>query len=144
MLAAYLFASPVGVLIGGWLADRTTHHDRVVVVSLSLVAALMFVTAALMPPLPVVATLFAIAGLLAGLVSPSRDMLIRSVTPSGQMGKVFGFVATGFNIGGMLGPPLYGHLLDNNSPQAVFWLVGVFALLTLPCVLWTRRMARRG
>lgn len=144
VLAAYLFASPVGVLIGGWLADRTTHHDRVVVVSLSLVAALMFVTAALMPPLPVVATLFAIAGLLAGLVSPSRDMLIRSVTPSGQMGKVFGFVATGFNIGGMLGPPLYGHLLDNNSPQAVFWLVGVFALLTVPCVLWTRRMARRG
>ena len=144
VLAAYLFASPLGVLLGGWLADRTRRHGDIVVASLSLLAGLMFLTAMLRPPLPVVAVFFAGAGLLAGLVSPSRDMLIRAVTPSGQFGKVFGFVATGFNVGGMLGPPLFGYVLDHSSPQGVFWLVGVFALLTLPCVLLTRRIGARS
>jgi hypothetical protein len=30
---------------------------------------------------------------------PSRDMIVRAVTPPGAYGRVFGFVSSGFNIG---------------------------------------------
>ena len=91
VLTAYLFASPIGVLLGGWVADRTRHHDRFADLSLQAIA-----------------VLFAVAGLANGLVAPSRDMMIRSVTPPGEMGKVFGFVSVGYNIGGVVAPVMFG------------------------------------
>ena len=47
-------------------------------------------------------------GFVNGLMQPSRDMLVRAVTPDGQFGKVFGFVTTGFNIGGIIAPLIFG------------------------------------
>src|SRR3546814_3169520 len=57
---------------------------------------------------------------------PSRDMLVRSVTPPGAMGKVFGFVSTGFSIGGIVSPLLFGYLLDHGQPSLVFQVVAAF------------------
>jgi MFS transporter, FSR family, fosmidomycin resistance protein len=66
-----------------------------------------------------------------GLMQPSRDMIVRAVTPEGQFGKVFGFVTTGFNIGGVIAPFLFGYLMDNGHPQAVFFLVAALSLLAI-------------
>ena len=62
-------------------------------------------------------------GFVNGLMQPSRDMIVRAVTPEGQFGKVFGFVTTGFNIGGVIAPLLFGYVMDAGHPQAVFFLV---------------------
>ena len=142
VLSAFLFASPAGVLAGGWLADRTRRHGRLVAACLAGVAAIMFAVAATSLSLPALLVLFAVAGFLSGVVAPSRDMLIRQVTPPGQTGKVFGFVATGFSLGGMLGPPLFGHVLDEAAPAAVFWMVGGFSLLTALAVAGSGLRAR--
>ncbi|MDJ0956120.1 MAG: MFS transporter [Arenicellales bacterium] len=143
LLSCYLFAMPVGVLVGGWVADQTTRHGRFAATCFVAVAVVMFAIAAFHPPFVVTGLLFSIAGLFSGMVAPSRDMLIRSVTPPGEVGKVFGFVSTGYNIGGILGPPLFGYLLDHYAPQSLFWVVGIAALMTVGTVLFASRRQTR-
>jgi FSR family fosmidomycin resistance protein-like MFS transporter len=77
----------------------------------------------------------AAGGLMNGIIQPSRDMMVRAVTPPGAFGKVFGFVSTGFNIGGMISPLLYAWLMDRGQPQMIFVLVAVFILLALLTVM---------
>ena len=52
-------------------------------------------------------------------MQPSRDMIVREVTPPGAFGRVFGFVTTGFNIGGVLAPPAFGYMMDTGPPALV-------------------------
>jgi len=137
VLSAWLFASPVGVLVGGWVADRTARHGVFAASCFAIMSAVIAAIAFFDLPVILIAVLFAVGGFFSGAVSPSRDMLIRSVTPPGQTGKVFGFVSTGFNIGGVLAPPLYGMLLDQVSPDSVFWVASAACLLTMTTVLFT-------
>ncbi len=136
LLSSYLFAMPIGVLIGGWAADNTSRHGGFAAMCFVVVAVMMFAVAAV--PMSLVATgfLLGVAGLFSGMVAPSRDMLIRAITPPAEVGKVFGFVSTGYNIGGILGPPLFGYLLDSYSPRSLFWVVGATALMTMMTVLF--------
>ncbi len=64
---------------------------------------------------PLIAAM-AVSGFFFGVIMPSRDMLVRSVTPPGSFGKVFGFVTNGFNIGGIITPMIFGAILDHGSP----------------------------
>jgi MFS family permease len=138
-LTAYLSASAVGVLAGGWLADRTEQHRHIVGSSFLLVAIFAALIPQLLPPLAITAGLFALAGFFSGVVAPSRDMMVRAVTPPGASGKVFGFVTTGFNIGGIVGPLLFGFVLDHGEPGLVFWTIAGLSLLTLAVVYGTPR-----
>ena len=70
-------------------------------------------------------------GFVNGLMQPSRDMIVRAVTPEGQFGKVFGFVTTGFNIGGIIAPLMFGYVMDAGHPRAVFYLVCGLSLLAI-------------
>ena len=136
LLSCYLFAMPIGVLVGGWAADHTSRHGRFAAMCFIVVAVSMFAVAAVPMPLLATGMMFGAAGLFSGMVAPSRDMLIRSITPPGEAGKVFGFVSTGYNIGGILGPPLFGYLLDHYTPRSLFWVVAVAALMTMMTVLF--------
>jgi MFS family permease len=142
VLSAFLFASPVGVLIGGWLADRTQRHDLVAAACFLSIAGAIAVVASVELPLVWIGVLFAVAGLASGVVAPSRDMMIRNVTPPGQSGKVFGFVTSGYNIAGMIGPPAFGYLLDNADPRLIFWAVVGLSLATLMAALVTGSQGR--
>ena len=142
-LSAYLFAAPVGVLLGGWLADAFRRHDIVTAVSMTVFAVCLAVSALLKPAWPVLLVLFAVAGLASGLVAPSRDLMIRSVTPPGDIGKVFGFVSAGFNLGGLLAPPFFGYLLDHSDPRIVFSLAAVFGVFAALVALATGRAGAR-
>ena len=138
IMSAFLFAMPVGVLVGGQLADRMQRHDLVAGLCTAVVALLIFLIAGVDLSMWALLTLFALAGFLSGVVAPSRDMLIRSLTPAGSSGKVFGFVTSGFLVGGIVAPLLYGFLLDKADPRYVFWAAGVFALLTVATVIGRR------
>jgi FSR family fosmidomycin resistance protein-like MFS transporter len=134
-LTVYLTASTLGVLLGGWIADRTRQHHRVVAGCFLLVALFSAAVSLLEPPILLVSLLFAGAGLFSGVVAPSRDMMVRAVTPPGSSGKVFGFVTTGFSIGGIAGPLLFGLVLDLGDPGNLFWTIAGLSLLTLVLVL---------
>ena len=90
----------------------------------------------------IIAFLFLISGFFSGIVSPSRDMLIRSLAPPTEIGKVFGFVSTGFNVAGVIAPPLFGYILDHHDPSTVFWTVGAVSLLTVLTVYTTGQQRR--
>lgn len=144
VLTAYLFATPAGVLAGGWIADRIRRrHDAFAAACFMAVAACIGAVAAFRPPLAAVALLFVFAGLFSGMVAPSRDMLIRSMSPPGEIAKVFGFVSTGFNFGGIAAPVMFGFLLDRSDPGIVFWTVALVSLATVFTVLTTGKARTR-
>ena len=143
VLTAYLFANPVGVLAGGWVADRIERRHHVfAAMCLVVVAMTIGSVAAFSLPLPVIAALFAIAGFSTGMLAPSRDMLIRSMAPPGEIAKVFGFVSVGFNLGGIAAPALFGFLLDRSDPGIVFWVVALVSLTTILTVVKTGQSRR--
>lgn len=137
-LTAYLVGSAVGILFGGWIADRTTHHERVAMVGFVATSIITFLIG--MWVLPGIAVMLAmgLAGLLFGMIMPSRDMLVRAITPPGQFGKVFGFVTTGFSVGGLLYPLLFGWIMDMGEPRWIFILAPMFMLVATATVYITR------
>ena len=144
VLSCYLFASPIGVLAGGWVADRIQRrHDLFAATCFVAMAGCIAAVAALPLPLAATGVLFAVTGLFAGMVSPSRDMLIRSMAPPGEIAKVFGFVSTGFNFGGIAAPVLFGFILDRSDPGFVFWVVAFVCLAGVLTVTNAARARRK-
>ena len=64
---------------------------------------------------------------------------VRAVTPPGSFGNVFGFVSTGFNLGGMVAPLLYGSLMDHGEPRAIFMIVTGSIFLALITAITRRK-----
>ncbi|HEX3115286.1 MAG TPA: MFS transporter [Bradyrhizobium sp.] len=143
-LTAFLGSSAIGVLAGGILADRTERHGQVAAGCFAVNAAIVFVIATVnLPSLPLTAAMAA-AGFLGGVIAPSRDMLVRNAAPAGAAGRAFGIVSTGFNLGGIVSPLLFGWIMDQNSPHWVFGASVVFMILTVLLALVTDRGPQAG
>jgi MFS family permease len=138
-LTAFLGASAIGVLAGGFLADRTQRHGQVAAACFALNAAVVLVIATITLPSLLLTTAMAAAGFLGGVIAPSRDMLVRNAVPAGAAGRAFGIVSTGFNIGGIVSPLLFGWIMDQNLPHWVFGASVVFMVLTVLLALVTDR-----
>jgi MFS family permease len=130
-LSGFLLFSAVGVLLGGVIADRTPHHERVAAFGFAFTSTMAILVAWVNMPAVVLVFVMSLGGLLNGVIHPSRDMMVRAVTPPGSFGKVFGFVSTGHNLGGMTSPLLYGWLMDRGEPRAIFMIVVGFILIAL-------------
>ena len=90
-------------------------------------------------PAAVLIGVMSLGGLLNGMIQPSRDMMVRAVTPPGSFGKVFGFVTTGFNLGGMVAPLTFAWLMDHGQPRLIYVIVIVFILLALLTAMTRRK-----
>lgn len=135
-LTAFLCFSAFGVLVGGYLADRTARHGYLAAGAFFLAAFLVLLITIIELSSVMLVILLGLIGFLTGLVAPSRDMLVRAASPKGAEGRVFGIASTGFNIGGVLGPLFLGYLLDLNLSKGVFWSAAVFMMLTSVVMLW--------
>jgi MFS family permease len=138
-LTAFLGSSAVGVLAGGFLADHTRRHGQVAAVCFALNAAIVFVIAVMTLPAVLLTAAMGTAGFLGGVIAPSRDMLVRNAAPPGAAGRAFGIVSTGFNIGGIISPLLFGWIMDQDMPHWVFGASVVFMALTVLLALLTDR-----
>lgn len=139
-LSVHLLLSAIGVLIGGVVAMRVTRHDLVATFGLAAIAALvMLIAYGDLGSWPLVLVMAA-AGFFFGVIMPSRDMIVREITPPGSFGKVFGFVTTGFNLGGIIAPLVFGAIMDQGSPRLVF--VGV-AACSLAAIATVATLPRR-
>ncbi|CAA9229086.1 MAG: Fosmidomycin resistance protein [uncultured Craurococcus sp.] len=142
-LSAFLLLSALGVLAGGIIADRTTRHGDVAALGFGLTGALIAVVG-LVPLGPVVLVgVMGLAGFFSGMIMPSRDMLVRAAAPPGAVGRVFGIVTTGFNIGGAVGPMIYGALMDHGRPLLVFAASVCFILATMAMAFVGERRFKR-
>ena len=133
-LAAYLLLSALGVLIGGWMAGRMTRHRLLASLGLGATALTALLIGSFDLGALLLVLVMALAGLCSGVVMPSRDMIVRDVTPPGSFGKVFAFVTTGYHIAGIVAPLAFGALLDHGEPRAVFMAIAVFTLLSICAV----------
>jgi MFS family permease len=142
-LTCFLGASALGVLAGGFLADRTARHGQVAAACFAINAGIVAVIALVTLPSPLLITLMTVAGFLGGVIAPSRDMLVRNAAPPGAAGRAFGIVSTGFNFSGILAPLLYGFIMDQHMPHWVFGASVVFMLMTVLLALVTDRKSQR-
>jgi len=133
-LTGLLAMSAMGVLLGGALAGRTARHNLVACAGLVVTGSASALIALVDPGALLLVLIASLSGFASGMTMPSRDMIVRSVTPQGSFGKVFGFVTTGFHIGGMVAPLIFAQFLDHGYPRGVFLYVAACALVAIATV----------
>jgi MFS family permease len=146
-LSAYLMAMALGVLAGGFVADATRRHAEVTAASFAVAAVITFMIGTVDLGAVLLFAAMSASGFLAGMIMPSRDMMVRAAAPPGMAGRVFGFVTTGFNVGGAIGPMLGGWCMDHDEPRWIFYSSVCFMALTVLMVLlgdWRSRRRAHG
>ena len=121
-----------GMLLGGYLATRLKVPERIITMcfTVNIVMGLLLATALL--PKEAIVFAFVVIGLGLGIAAPSRDLMVRTATPSGSSGRVYGIVYSGIDLGAALSPLVFGIFLDGGFPRLLF--VGV-AFLQLMIIL---------
>ncbi|PSO34159.1 MFS transporter [Bradyrhizobium sp. MOS002] len=138
-LTAFLGASAAGVLAGGFLADHTERHGYVAAACFAANAVIVLLIALVTLPGWALTATMATAGFLSGVIAPSRDMLVRNAAPPGAAGRAFGIVSTGFNLGGIISPLLFGWIMDQSAPHWVFGASVIFMVATVVLSPFTER-----
>ena len=142
-LSAFTVGAVAGILSGGFVADRFGPRITTACLTLGPAAVAISVLGWFDVGIVGVTAVLAVSGFLIGLLIPSRDLLLRSVTPPGSMGTVMGFASTGANLGGALIPLILGYAMDTGGGSWVFWASALF--VALACVTFvTVRGGLRG
>jgi MFS transporter, FSR family, fosmidomycin resistance protein len=136
-LTGLLTMSAVGVLVGGIVAGRTSHHGFVAASGLVVTAAMSIFVGLSDPGALLLVLVISLSGFASGMSFPSRDMIVRSVTPPGSFGKVFGFVTTGIHIGGIIAPIIFGQFLDHGAPRWVFFYIAACSIVAIATVVFS-------
>jgi MFS family permease len=111
--------------LGGWLSDRVRHR-KFVLASGYAVAVLMALLLLLGPPhLPVLAGVFALAGIFVGVEEAIEDSIAAEMVPPEQHGMAFGTMAAVNAVGDFGSSALVGLLWSVYSPGAGFAAAGL-------------------
>jgi len=137
---SFLIGAPIGILVGGILADKMGRH-------LETVGAACFLGVSILVRgigwLDMTGTalyaVFGTAGIVFGIALPSRDMVVRAATPEGASGRVFGFVYGGLDTGAAITPVIYGWFLDLHHPDWVFTSSSILFLLAAILMIGTAK-----
>ncbi|RJF98331.1 MFS transporter [Noviherbaspirillum saxi] len=127
----FMLASAAGMVWGGFLAARTSRHERTIAMGFTASGVFAFVIASGAVPPAVAVILMGAVGLGSGIAGPSRDLLIRAAAPKNATGRVYGVVYSGIDIGLALAPLLFGAMMDDSHPAWVFIGIGIFQCLAL-------------
>jgi len=139
-LTAFFAAAAIGILAGGYLADRLPPK-RVALATLLggavLITLVVTIVAPLGPPFAVAG--FGAVGFTVGLVYPSRDRLVSRATAAGGTGRGFGFVFSGVAIGGVVGPAALGWTVDTAGAIVAFLVVAALYAVSAGVTMLVRR-----
>ena len=120
-LTAFLIGSALGILTGGVIADKVKKHQIVAILGVALAGlVLVIIGGNFISPYFVLPAL-TLSGFSSGITAPSRDMLVRKITPPGASGRIFGFVYSGLDLGSSVMPLLAGALMDGGKADMVFY-----------------------
>jgi len=140
-LSGHLFGVVGGILLAGTLVDRFPRHLLTATIALLVAAAAVSLPLIVPSSGALLIGLMTICGVGLGAVLPARDLMLRALTPPGEIGKVFGFVFVGYSIGLSVAPILFGWFLDNSQPTLIFLFAAVFAVLALLSTAAAQRLA---
>jgi FSR family fosmidomycin resistance protein-like MFS transporter len=138
-LSTYLVSAMIGVLAGGWIADRSRNHTLFAVTGIALAAVLLLAAGLVPMPAVLVIAAMAVSGFFNGVIRPARDLIVRAAIPKSAIGRVFGLVSTGGWIGMAATPVMFGYALDVGRPDLVFWLSGAFMAAAIVTVITVSR-----
>jgi FSR family fosmidomycin resistance protein-like MFS transporter len=126
--------SASGVLFGGYLAAKLQAPERIVTSCLIITIGMCLLLGSGLISLALIPTIFFVIGFGYGVVAPSRDLLVKTATPKGVSGRVYGIVYSGIDLGAAVGPFIFGFFMDAGLPKALFLGIAVFQLLVIPTV----------
>ena len=129
VVTGYMVCGALGMVAGGFLVSRVHQLEKTIAAAMASAALLLLLVASGALPPGLAAVVTALAGLGVGLAGPSRDMLIKRAAPPGATGRVYGTVYSGLDVGFALAAPVFGALMDQGRPAAVF--AGAAAALVL-------------
>jgi MFS family permease len=131
-LTAYMLCAALGTFLGGFVAAKSRHSDRVVAWAMSVAAVLLAVCGTGLLGATLSMVVLAATGFAIGIGGPSRDMMIKKATPKGATGRVYGMVYSGLDSGFAISPLIFGAMMDRGWYGAT--LLGAAAALLLSVV----------
>lgn len=143
-LSGYMVASALGMAAGGFLVSANPRTELTVTAALIMAGLTLVVLAMGWVPAGWAALVVGLAGFCSGVAAPSRDMLIRRVTPKGATGSVYGLVYSGMDVGSALGPLGFGLLLDAGMAHGPWVGAGVAFAAAALLAQWIAVQARRA
>lgn len=138
LFTAFLVAGSVGVLIGGAIADKINRHGLFTGAAMAVGAVGLFVMGQPGLSFIVLFIILVVVGGTQGMIRPSRDIIVSSITPPGATGRVFAFVSIGLNVGSAITPVVFGYMIDIGRVQEVFYAMAVILFLGIATVGITR------
>lgn len=135
----YMLANTGGQVVGGFLAARTSNHERIIAAAFISAAAMSLWMASGEVPRLALMLPIAVMGFAAGVAGPSRDLMVRAAAPRNATGRVYGVVYSGLDIGQAVSPLIFGVLMDQQAWRLLF--VGL-ALVQLTLVVTAFRVRR--
>ncbi len=123
-MAIYLVGNGLGVIAGGFLANKHVAHQKTVALSLSSSAVLaLFLASELLPPW-LIFVILPCMGFSMGVAGPFRHLMARFAA-NGKAGTscqscIYGFVYAGQDAGISMTPLWVGPLMDHHHYMAVF------------------------
>lgn len=120
VVTGFMLCSAAGMIGGGFLVARVQRLERVIAANLLLAAVLLALAGSGWIPGMLALVVASAAGFGQGLAGPSRDMLIKQAAPEGATGRVYGTVYSGLDLGFSVAAPIFGWLMDDGQPRAVF------------------------
>ena len=121
VVTGFMLCGAVGMVGGGFLAQRVERLEKTIATFLLLAAACLALVATGWLPGTLALIVASIAGFGNGLAGPSRDMLIKQATPAGATGRVYGTVYSGLDTGFAVAAPIFGWMLDQQMFHQVFF-----------------------
>ncbi|MBP9734838.1 MAG: MFS transporter [Rhodoferax sp.] len=131
-LTAYMLCGALGMFVGGFVAAKSHHSDRVVAWSMTAGALLLALCGSGLLGAGMTMVILASTGFAIGIGGPSRDMMIKKATPRGATGRVYGLVYSGLDTGFAISPVVFGALMDRGWYATT--LIGAAAVLLLSVV----------
>jgi MFS family permease len=142
-LSIFMAAAAAGMVLGGHLARDPERCAHIVAAGYGGAAVVALALAFGTWPPAAVAAMFALMGVGSGLAGPSRDLLVKSATPPGATGRVYGVVYSGLDVGMTIAPLVFGLLMDAGAWREVWLLVAALQVLLIAGAFNVRRQRRR-
>jgi MFS transporter, FSR family, fosmidomycin resistance protein len=142
----YMLAGAIGLIAGGYLVSNlkgSAGPETIIAVALGFASVCALVVASGAIPVALLPLAIATIGLAAGIAGPSRDMLIRSVTPKGATGRVYGVVYSGLDAGLAVAPFVFGVMMDQKQYGRLFVGMAIALLAALSLSLLVSAYAKR-
>jgi DHA2 family multidrug resistance protein len=132
VLTSYIVAAAIATPLSGWLADRLTRRNLLLIgVSGFTVASLLCGIATSLPEM----VMFRVAqGVFGATLAPLAQAIMLDINPREKMGQSMAIFGAGIMVAPIIGPTLGGWLTENFDWRAVFLVnlpVGILALTAL-------------